>query len=190
MALCDGRKLRNVHHIHHRVGRSLHINSLCVVLNIRLDVFPRAVNSGKADTVFGGYMVKKTNAASVKIGINDQMISRRKQLHQHGNCCHTTGKRQRVHTVFEGCHHLLQMFSGRILQSAVIKAGTLSNCRMRVSRGLIDRIADRSEMLNGSLIFFQMNTLCLNLSFHMLFCISYLFDRFIITDSAGFVNTC
>ena len=190
MALRDGRKGGNVHHIHHRIRRGLHINSLCIFLNKRFHIFFRAVNSGKADAIFGGYMIKKTNAASVEIGINNEMVPRRKQLHQHGNSRHTAGKCQRVHAILKGCNHLLQMLSGRVLQPAVIKTGALSHCGMRVGRSLVDRIADRSEMLNGSLIFFQMNTLCLNLSFRMLFCISYLFDGFIITDSARFVNTC
>ena len=64
MALRDGRKGGNVHHIHHRIRRGLHINSLCIFLNKRFHIFFRAVNSGKADAIFGGYMIKKTNAAS------------------------------------------------------------------------------------------------------------------------------
>ena len=49
MALRDGRKGGNVHHIHHRIRRGLHINSLCIFLNKRFHIFFRAVNSGKAD---------------------------------------------------------------------------------------------------------------------------------------------
>ena len=156
MSFCNFRKCRNISDIHHGVGWSFNINCFCVFVYITFHIFFPTVDSGKMDPIFRRNIVKKPDASAVQVCIYDQMVSWFKQLHYQSDCCHSSGKSQCIDSVFQSCYNFFQMLSGRVLQSAVVKACALAYCRMLICCCLINRKTDRAIIVTTAFLFFQM----------------------------------
>ena len=81
MLLGNVRYLADINDIHHRIGRCLYVDCLCILLNISLNVFLCTVNVAESQTVLLVYMVKKPDTAAIQICICNDVVSRLEYLH-------------------------------------------------------------------------------------------------------------